>query len=267
MKELFGRYKTVEIQARNKKKNIIDVTKAKIENNTFRIDFEINTKKEADSNSCWFKIYNPPENFKTLLVKGNSVYLEAGYKNKYDNIFQGVIEKVIVEDTEVDIVRKVVCATDNNLWYREYVSISHDAGYLSTILSDITSKFGLTWAIKKINKDVYYVYGKSYSGDLKTLLATLADDSGCEFYVSNGHCYMYPKGGKVTKSIEVSADTGLKYIKENDEYLEGEMLLDHEIKEGIKVIADYRENTYELIVTEVRFTSSDSGHRVWFKGK
>ncbi len=266
--ELFGRYKTVEIQANKKINDTLGVnTRAKIENNTFRIDFEINTKKEADSNSCWFKIYNPPENFKTLLTKGNSVYLEAGYKNKYGNIFKGAIEKVVIEDTELDVIRKVICSTDNNLWFREYVSISHDTGYLSSIIEDITSKFDLTWAIKKLNKDVYYVYGKSYSGDLKSLLASLADDSGCEFYVSNGHCYMYPRKNKAIKIIRIGADNNLKYIKKNDDYLEGEMSLDFEIKEGITVVADYKDQTYEFAVKEVKFSSNDSNHRVWFKGK
>lgn len=267
MSELFGRYKTVEVRSKVKNGNNFKSHKVIIENNTFRIDFEISTKKEADSNSCFFKIYNPPESFKTLLVKGNEVLINSGYKAKYDNIFQGVVEKVIIEDTDVDIIRKVVCSTDNNLWYREHITTSFDSEYLSNIVGRITEKYGLVWAFKKIVKNVYYAYGKSYSGDLRTLMNQFAEDADCVFYISNGHCFMYPKDYSIKKSININEKTGLKSLKENDEFIECEMLLDHEIKEGITVIADYKGRKYEFSVTEVKFSSNESSHLAWFKGK
>lgn len=263
--ELFGRYKTVEVRAKNE--NSINSYKAIIENNTFRIDFEISTKKEADSNSCFFKIYNPPENLKSLLVKGSEVLIDSGYKSKHDNIFQGVIEKIIVEDTDVDIIRKVVCSIDNDLWYREHILVSFDSEYLSNIVDRITEKYGLVWAFKKIIKNVYYAYGKSYSGDLKTLMDQFAEDADCVFYISNGHCFMYPKSYSMKKSLSVNENTGLKSVKENNGFIECEMLLDYEVKEGLTVIADYKGNKYEFSVTEVKFSSNESKHTVWFKGK
>lgn len=265
MSELFGRYKTIEVIAVDSDGKIT-AKKYKIENNTFRIDFEIETKKTSDSNASYIKIYNPPKEFLEELKYEAVVRIDAGYKDYHNNIFEGIIEKIEIEDTNVDIIRKIYCSTNNKLWYRELISVSQRGIYAESIIAELTNKYSLTWGKKELGRNVFYARGKSYIGDLTTLLDEIATDCLSNFYINNGLCFMVPLELKETKTINISSSQGLKYIKKVDDSFEGEMLLNHDIQEGITITASYKGESFNFIVNQVKFISSNDTHIVWFKG-
>lgn len=153
---------------------------------TWRIQFRV--KKFASSNYLSFNqaeisVYNMTSELRTTLAQRDmSITLIAGYEDKKNPIFDGVINNVVTSKSGTDLITTFYCSS-NIRNYNEPVQISTQNMTVTDVLKKICTEHGIRYELPFTRAEII---AKSYSGTLAKVVAMICYDYKLSAGIDNG---------------------------------------------------------------------------------
>lgn len=141
----------------------------------FRIIFDIDVSVSNAVSKADIRIYNLRED--TGLSQGQTIQLKAGYRDKSDTIFSGIITNTYKERQGPDIATRILCRSGAALDNRGSANSTYGAGVrITEILEDLARQWPLALEIDKeqFKDDPPMSSGYAAQGDIPQALDSLA---------------------------------------------------------------------------------------------
>ena len=192
------------------------------------IEFEVTRSLTIADNKATFKVYNPKENTRNILLKvGNNIIFQAGYTDQgITTIFIGNIKRAYYNDISVDRFVEIEAYTIRS----EKIPFSAKSlnqsfsppVFLSTVIQDIGTAYTLVTSGLDLAR-IPLENGWSYIGTLKgaiTKINKILDNEDSILYMDNSDLVVTKKDGTVsaviaTVSYGSGPGGGLKSLREN----------------------------------------------------
>jgi hypothetical protein len=190
--------------------------------NQFRITFDVDIRPGDSVSFADIRIYNLKKD--TGLASGQAVILRAGYTNKSDIIFTGVITNVFREREGASIATRLLCRSGSAVIDKPLADSSYNPGVaVIDVLKDIAS----TWSRRLMVDESQFEGEKMVSGyvllnDVTVELNRLARAYNFDWNDHNGQLFVTRRGApRKTAVNEISQFTGMIGIPERTRGPEG----------------------------------------------
>lgn len=179
--------------------------------NSLRTRFDIDKTAVGSSNKSKIEIFNLSSQSRTLISKGYSIKLTAGYNGLNQTLFVGNIVNVQSGRDGPDIITSMECGDGE----QSIIFATFDKSYpaqstLVQIVQDLANAMGVGAGIALGIPSVVYNKGFVASGTVSDSLNKLLANQNLEWHVQNGNLNIIPQGAYNGQSaIVVSQNTGM----------------------------------------------------------
>lgn len=205
---MFGRIYRLDVNG----ETFIDGT----QDNKLRLLFDVSISPGDSLQLAEISIYNLSEN--TIVKKGDSVSLVAGYKNSYGVIFSGEVTNAFKERDRASIVRRLLCRSSQAKSRGSANSTYGPNASIVDILKDIAAQWPLRLDIdsSQFSTDPAFSSGYVADGDIPTILNRLGETFQFDWTESNGRLIITKRGVERSTPTVVDIDmfTGMVGIPE-----------------------------------------------------
>lgn len=174
------------------------------------LEFEINFDTTSDGNVGHVRLYNLSSTTIQLFKKDTPFTLKAGYAEDIGLLLPGVVISASTYFESTNKITEVIIGDNTDAWLSSMVNQTWRAGVnASEIAKDIVKDLPLKTGEIKLNNDISYPKGKTFSTTRKMALEEIAKDTDTKLHVSRGKIYLRPESVGSQEVIILNKDTGL----------------------------------------------------------
>lgn len=245
-----------------------------------RYKFDIKRSLLPDPNTCDIEIYGLSENTRGRIKSaskieqnkiGSKLYLKAGYKELYEQIFSGELIVISHEKNDADWVSKLKCADGFTAYNASEVETSFKKGVsFSSAIDAIYGTMGLSGKnTKTITDDLSKKFDASYviSGKAKRYLDDLSKSVTSSWSIQDFKLLILKDGKAIneTSAIRISNETGLVGSpKRTEKGINFTSLLNPKLKPGYLVQLESNDfNKIKVVIQSVNYVG-DTHTNDWY---